>query len=137
MAVERPTSIDGVDFFIEFDDLALPGEDAKVRVFTVGAIGRKVWLKIYNRAGDRLMEFPLRKQIAPPPPTVWEAELDVTVPGIPIYIERSGPLIRWMARRDQEGVSRREMESQVGRKLEEIEVGYPEHGGSLKAQVWR
>lgn len=136
MAAEKQISIDGVELWIEFNDLAAVGEDAQVRVFSKNAVGRKVWVKVYNRAGDRIFEKPLRKQADPPPPTVWTEELDLSIPGIPIYIERSGPLARWMERREQEGLSRREMEALTGRKLDDIVIGYPEHGVSFKAQVW-
>lgn len=136
MAIDSPSTVDGVQFFISFDDAQPEGADAKIRVFTKGAVGRKVWLKVYNRALERIVEIPLRKGVDPEPPTVWETELDLAIPGIPIFIEREGPLSRYLTRR-KANHTKEELEALVGRKIDDSVVGYPDHGLSLKVQVWR
>ena len=138
MIRDNPNTVDGVEFWIEFDDTVAVGEDAKVRVFSKNATGRKVWLKVYDHSDPpkRIAEFPLRKGIEPDPPTVWTEELDFAVPNIPLYIDREGPLSRYLARR-QHTMTKEELEIVVGRHLHPDRIGYPAHGVSLFVQVWR
>lgn len=138
MIRDNPSTVDGVQFWIEFDETVAPGEDAKVRIFTTNAAGRKVWCKIYDHSNPpkRIAEFPLRKGRDPEPPTVWETELDVTIPGIPLYVEREGPLSRYLARR-QSTMTKEELEAATGQRLSDDKVGYGAHGVSVLVQVWR
>lgn len=134
---ERVATAEGVEVWIEFDDDQPVGADAKVRVFTVGAIGRKVWLKGYNRALERVFEKPLRRGRDPEPPTVWTEEADFPIAETVVMYE-GGPLGSFLEREKQRGRTREQMEADCGRKIDPAtEVMYPGHGCSVKIQVWR
>ena len=154
MFAERVASIGQIEIWVEFDEEVETGQPCKARVFTKNLVGRRMWLKVYDRDNGLVAEFPPRgdrKEIVMPepnhdnteggalePPVPAEdvtEELDLSIPYITLDHRQGGPLGLFLERQINAGATKEDLEARLGRKLKDPNF-YPSPGLSVKVQGW-